>query len=168
MDGQAYERLVLQVTDPKLRDVLAEHTDLVGVMEPSRCMFRSIEHLNPGPEAFQDFIRETVGGHYATHKFREVAGGISVYYHHGLQHEGDREQFNSGATMLLASWADLPLQAVTAVFGTVLITGFDFDVYQPRPMDHDQVMASFDQMVANERAAEVARGIIADSGPGSV
>lgn len=164
MEQPEFVEHTLKASDPKLRQILTEHGDLVGIMELHRCLFKSIEHLGPDPAAFQDFIRETVGGHYATHKFRP--SGIALYYNNDLQHEEDRSQFNTAATMLLASFASLPLQHVTPVFGTVLLTGFDHDSWQPRPLPHPQLMEAFDQLVANEQAMEVARGLLPE--PGSV
>jgi hypothetical protein len=150
-DDQEFETFTLNLGDPKLRDLIAAHPNMVAVMELQRCLFRSIDHLDPGPEAFQDYIRETVGGPYSTHKFR--TSGLSYYFNNDLQFTDDQAQFNQAATTLLADESKQPLAEGVLVYGTVLITGFDFDTWMPRPLPHGQLVAAFDRMVQNEQHA---------------
>lgn len=151
-DGPEFETFTLKLSDPKLRDLIASHPNMVAVMEPQRCLFRSIDHLDLGPEAFQDYIREVVGGPYSTHKFRRR--GLAYYFNNDLQATGEEAQFNWVATTLLAEESKQPQAEAVQVYGTAMITGFDDDTWLPRPLPHDSLVAAFDRMVQNEQDRE--------------
>lgn len=148
-DSQEFETFTLKLSDPKLRDLIASHPNMVAVMEPQRCLFRSIDHLDPGPEAFQDYIREVVGGPYSTHKFHR--NGLAYYFNSDLQVTGEQAQFNWAATTLLADDSKQPVTEAVQVYGTAMITGFDKDTWLPRPLPHDSLVAAFDRMVQTEQ-----------------
>jgi len=150
-DDQEFETFTLNLGDPKLRDLIVAQPNMVAVMELQRCLFQSVDHLGPGTEAFQAYIRETVGGPYSTRKFRD--SGLSYYFNNDLQFIDDQAQFNPAATTLLADESKQSLAEAVRVYGTVLITGFDFDTWMPRPLPHGALVAAFDRMVQNKQNA---------------
>lgn len=153
----------MAITDPAFRDAVANLGPTVMVMDGgNHVALTDVAHLGEDNEAWQEFLGETVGaGYTATHKYRDK--GLSLYYDTSAEPSPDR--FNPLATMVMASFDQVPLEAAEPVFGTMVMTAFDFDAWGPRALDSVRLAAGIDAAIENERYAQTVTGQLDDTEP---
>lgn len=141
------------VTDPGARDQLAALTEAVIVIETGRAVAVETGHLGTDRHAWRAFMSEAVGGDPDTsHKFRKL--GRSYYCNSDVFHAARHEYFNPIATMMLADDSGVPLRRAQAVYGTAVLTGFDFEEFAPRPLTRQQLLGACDTLARGNHFAQ--------------
>lgn len=160
-------RVPVAVADPGARDQLAALTEAVIVIETGRAIAVETGHLGTDRGAWRAFLSEAVGGDPdMVHMFGDL--GRAYYCNSDVFHAARHEYFNPIATMMLADDDGVPLRRARAVYGTVVVTGFDVEACAPRPLTRQQLLGACDTLArGNHFAQAVARhlGAASASGP---
>lgn len=143
----------VSVTDPGVRERLAALAEAVIVIETGRAIAVETGHLGTERQAWRAFVSQAVGADPDTsHKFRQL--GRSYYCNSDVFHAARHECFNPIATMMLAEDDGVPLRRAQAVYGTAVLTGFDFEEFAPRPLTRQQLLSAVDTLARGNHFAQ--------------
>lgn len=154
---------IIDIADARFQHAIADLGPTVIALGPKGLVtVYEVGHLNGDTAAWHRFFNDVIGGD-GTVAYKSARTEFSLFCWFGPEGDNvDYTQFNAVATMLLADQHGARLDEATPVLGTAVVTGFDYDMWMPKPLDQGQLTNAVNAIAANKRNAPTVAATLND------